>query len=44
MLVYYLSSSSDANFIEFLEEICNDDLLNSSSVILMDDFNIEYES
>jgi len=33
MLVYY-SSSSDANFIEFLEEICNDDLLNSNSVIL----------
>lgn len=40
MLVYHSPSGSDAKFIEFLEEICNDDLLNGS-VILMGDFNID---
>jgi len=40
MLVYYLPSNSDANFIEFLEKICNNDLLNDG-VILMGDFNID---
>lgn len=40
MLFYHSPSGSDAKFIEFLEEICNDDLLNGS-VILMGDFNID---
>ena len=40
MLIYHLPSNSDANFIEFLEKICNNDLLNDG-VILMGDFNID---
>jgi len=40
ILVYHLPSSSDAEFLGFLEETCCNELLNGS-VIIMDDFNID---
>lgn len=40
MLVYHSPSGSDASFLDFLEEMCNNDLLNGN-VIIMGDFNID---
>jgi len=40
MLVYHSPSSSDAEFMDFLEETCCNELLNGS-VIIMGDFNID---
>jgi len=43
MLVYHSPSGSDASFIDFLEETCNNNLLNGS-VIIMGDFNIDMKT
>jgi len=43
MLVYHSPSGSDASFIDFLEETCNNNLLNGS-VIIMGDFNIDMKA
>jgi len=40
MLVYHSPNSSDAEFLDFLEETCCNELLNGS-VIIMGDFNID---
>jgi hypothetical protein len=40
MLIYHSPSSSDSNFLDFLDEACNSDIL-SGNVIVMGDFNID---
>lgn len=40
MLVYHSPSSSDAEFMDFLEETCYNEVLNGS-IIIMGDFNID---
>lgn len=40
MLVYHSPSGSDIGFIDFLDETCNNDMLNGN-VIIMGDFNID---
>jgi len=40
MLVYHSPSSSNCKFLDYMEEICNDDILRRK-VIIMGDFNID---
>lgn len=40
MLIYHSPSSSDSEFIDFLEEVCNNELLNDN-IIIMGDFNMD---
>jgi len=40
MLVYHSPSSSDCKFLDYMEEICNDDILRQK-VIIMGDLNID---
>jgi len=39
-LVYHSPSGSDISFIDFLEEMCNNELLNDN-IIIMGDFNTD---
>jgi len=40
MLVYHSPSGSNADFMYFFEELCNNDILNGN-VIIIGDFNID---
>lgn len=40
LLVYHSPSGSDISFIDFLEEVCNNELLNGD-VIITGDFNLD---